>query len=92
MKREKQPFEDDGRTIAPMDFADHPSPFGRLPKRKERVQSGESENTTDVPPISKQERRAYVFSALKASLLIGGVFILVLGLFVLLLDILLYYL
>ena len=46
----------------------------------------EEESMEQLPPISKEERRIYIFAALKAALLIGLAFIAGLGIVIWLLD------
>jgi len=86
-------FEDDGRTIAPMDYVSKPSPFlGRdsmLPRTKDEAQKFERKTEEYATPFTREERSAAVAGALKAALLIGGAFIVVLGAVILLMDILL---
>lgn len=89
----KNDFEDDGRTIASMDYVSRPSPFlGRdpmLPRTKDEARKFERKTDENVPPVSKEERSAMVRGALMSALLIGAVFIVGIGAVILLMDILL---
>ena len=80
MKR-KRKEEDDGRVIADMRALDELSPYAMPRRPEQRPPDGEEE--PPAPPFSKEERRAYVSGALKASLLIGGVFVVLGFLFIL---------
>lgn len=74
MERKHRPAEeDDGRTVADMSGIERPSL--RLPRR-ERDVSPEEGPEKDFSP---EDRRLYVFAALRAALLIGLVFIAGLG-------------
>ena len=72
--------DDDGRTIADMSGVSRPNAFvyrradDARPKKRERM-----EREGDPSPYTSEERRMYVFAALKASLLIAAVFIVGLG-------------
>ena len=86
-KRQREEFEDDGRTIADMSGVGHQPVF--LPRRPQRRTPDRTEDDRAAPPreedlLTPQERRWYVLGALKAALLIGLVFIVGLGLVVLL--------
>ncbi|MBO5868350.1 MAG: hypothetical protein J6Q54_05540 [Oscillospiraceae bacterium] len=89
----KDDFQDDGRTIAPMDDVYRPSPFlGRspmIPRTRDEQRKQDPNKEGEIPEFSKEERSAAVWGAMKAALLIGGAFILGLGLIILLMDILL---
>ncbi len=79
-KERKRPAEDDdGRTIADMNVDGMPWYTGgvRDPFRTEDAPR------EDRPPMSREERRGYIWAALKASLLIGAVFAAAYGLFLL---------
>ena len=77
MKR-REPFEDDGRTVADMSGIYRESPL-RLPRRKtEKMQ----EDTQPKPAYTRKERIWAMLGAMKAVLVIAGVYIL--GLLVLL--------
>ena len=70
-KRNGLPEDDDGRTIADMNVDGMPWYTGgvRDPFRARDAQEEEK------PPMSREERRGYIWAALKASLLIGSVFV-----------------
>ena len=72
-KKPKEPFEDDGRTIADMSGVESASTslLGRLPRR----QRDKSEPQTHPEPLTKRQNRMVIGGALLAALLIGGVFI-----------------
>ena len=70
-KTRKDDFEDDGRTIVPMDVDGMPwSTRGVRDMFREKTPPTD----TEKPPMSRDERRSYIWAAVKASLLIGGVF------------------
>ena len=74
MPKKREPFEDDGRTIADMSSVENPSTslLGRLPRRTR------DRSDTPVPPsepLTKRQSRMAIGGALLAALLIGGVFI-----------------
>lgn len=73
-KKQKEPFEDDGRTIADMSFVESASTslIGRLPRRHEKTNEEASRN---AEPLTKRQNRAAIGGALLAALVIGGVFI-----------------
>ena len=72
-RKKKEPFEDDGRTIADMSGVENPSTslLGRLPRRKR----DKSVQETHPEPLTKEQNRMVIGGALLAALLIGGVFI-----------------
>lgn len=72
-KKPKEPFEDDGRTIADMSGVENPSTslLGRLPRRRR----DKSDQQTPTEPLTKRQNRMVIGGALLAALLIGGVFI-----------------
>ena len=74
-KKTKEPFEDDGRTIADMSGVEnhHASLIGRLPRRNRE----KADEAPDPPaePLSKRQGRMAIGGALLAALLVGGVFI-----------------
>ena len=73
-KKKKEPFEDDGRTIADMSDVESASTslLGRLPRRRR----DKSETLTQPSePLTKAQNRMVIGGALLAALLIGGVFI-----------------
>ena len=80
MKKRKVYEDDDGRTIADMSGVSNPSAF--VPRR-EKPQGQDRENSflfeKHEEPFTREERRIYFLAALKASLLIGGAFIIGLG-------------
>ena len=84
MKKRKVYEDDDGRTIADMSDISHPATF--VPRR-EKPQSQEKKGSflaeEHEEPFTREERRMYVFAALKASLLIAAAFIVGLGVVVL---------
>ena len=85
----RRKFEDDGRTIADMSdigsFAG-PSMFGRVDGlRKKKAPEEPSTPLSEEDQFTGEEKRWFLLGALKASLLIGGVFIGGLALVVLLL-------
>ena len=90
MKQRKQYEDDDGRTIADMGDVSSPSlfTFRREAPRENREPSPNTERTPNESPFTPEERRIYVFAALKASLLIAAAFIVGLGLAILLMILL----
>ena len=86
MKRQKKTYDDDdGRTIADMSGVEKPKPFGDwFPS----LNTGPSEKEGDEKkePIPRETRRAYVLSAVLASLLIAFVFAFFIGLAILLMT------
>ncbi len=88
-KKDKVYEDDDGRTIADMSGVDHPSSFlPRFPSGDDGksghrdISSGEDDRPWENSSLTKEERRAYILGALGAALLIGGIFIIVLGLLI----------
>ena len=73
-KKKKEPFEDDGRTIADMSSVENPSTslLGRLPRR---LREKSETPATQSEPLTKRQSRMAIGGALLAALLIGGVFI-----------------
>ena len=72
--RKREPFEDDGRTIADMSgIAPQPTILPRRKPRKEPETSGEGLELTH------KEKRWAVLGAMKAVLLIAGAYLLGLG-------------
>ena len=69
-RRKRDDFEDDGRTIVPMDVDGMPWHIEgvRDPFRKKDAPP------SDRPPMSRYERRGYLWAAVKAGLLIAAVF------------------
>lgn len=87
----KQYDEDDGRTIVDMSGVGDDSLFslGKISRKDFQNPDDEkkSKNPYDYSPdITREERRWYILGALKAALLIGGAFIVGLGLLVFLLT------
>ena len=76
----KRPFEDDGRTIAEMHVEGMP---WYKPGRGENPNAGDPDKQE---ALSREDRRAYVWGAIKASLLVFAVFALVFLLFLLFAD------
>jgi hypothetical protein len=85
--KKKKYDEDDGRTIADMSSIDRQLPLGMgfvrdIPVKKPQ-KSEKSGSDREIPEwestLSREERKIYVFAALKAAMLIGGVFLLGLG-------------
>ena len=81
MKERKEYDRDDGHTVADMSGISRPPAF--IPRRA-KPQRQEEENSflfekKDETPLTPEERRMYVFAALKASLLIAAAFIAGLG-------------
>ena len=85
MKNKNEEFEDDGHTIVDMSQVERPNLFSF--RRNDTVANHEveSKRSSDNYSYSKEERRWAIFGALKASMLIGLAYIVVLGLVVLLL-------
>ena len=71
-RRRTEEFEDDGRTIVPMNVDGMPW-YTRGVEDPEQRQAPEAGRDTR-PPLSKQEARGYAWAAVKAGLLIGAVF------------------
>ncbi len=63
-------FEDDGRTIVPMDVDGMP---WHIEGVRDRFLTGKKADDGRTS-MSKDERRGYVWAAVRAGLLIGGVF------------------
>lgn len=90
MARKKVYDDDDGRTIADMSQVDRQRLF--VPRRgahnrpEAPTQEPEEERPWEAAKrlLSRQERRWYLLGALKAALLIAGVFIVIFGLAILL--------
>ena len=73
-KRREYP-DDDGRTIVDMSGVENVNRISFAPHIREQQMNTEEDNSPPNEPISKEERRLYVFAALRAALLIGGVFL-----------------
>ena len=76
--------DDDGRTVADMSGIDggFSNPFGK--KKKPAQDPDQTKNLHHEPIMNKKEEFWYIMGALKAALLIGGAFIVGLGLVILL--------
>lgn len=72
MKKEYD--DDDGRVVADMSDVERRSPLDGWFPRKFRKKPSVAEPTEKTEPLKKEERRAYVISALLSALLIGGIF------------------
>ena len=89
MDKRKIYDDDDGRTIADMSDLTRPSLLGSprgVSKRREMSEPSQERRypwEEEAEPFTREERRLYVFAALKASLLIAAVFIVGLGLAIL---------
>ena len=80
--KQKEPFEDDGRTIADMSgVTRRPLLLFRTPEREESRQE-QPESDQKPPELSKEEQRSFMAGALGAALLIGSIFIVAGGLFI----------
>ena len=83
MKKDKsdRDFEDDGRSVADMSEIDKPSLFTfRSPPKtsasdEEKNKEGKAWEPPEYVPMSKEDRRPYLFAAVGASLLIVAVFL-----------------
>ncbi len=73
-KRREYP-DDDGRTIVDMSGVEDVNRIRFVPHTREQKMNTEEDHSPPAEPISKEERRLYVFAALRAALLIGGVFL-----------------
>ena len=87
--------DDDGRTIADMSQVKRPSLFGNLPgsayqreeQPEEREEAKKSSPWVDNS-LSKQDRHAFFFGTMKASLLICAAYLVGFGVFILILTLL----
>lgn len=77
-RKPKDDFEDDGRTIVPMNVEGMP-----WYTKNTRDPYAEGSSGAEKPSMSREERRGYIWAALKASLLIGAAFAAAYGLFLL---------
>lgn len=81
--KKKKYDDDDGRTVADMSGLDRQLPFGMGYVRTDKIKKRDTEDNKDTPEwessFTPDERRIYVFAALKAALLIGAVFIVCIG-------------
>ena len=72
--------EDDGRTIADMSGVSRRNLFGfNLPKNAPAPPNSAAQDRGNVPELTRGERMAAVWGALKATLLIGSVYAVILG-------------
>ena len=80
-RRSKREYpDDDGRTIVPMNVDGMPWYTRGVDDPGAR---GSSAGESAKPPMSREERRGYIWAAVKASLLIGSVFAVAFFLFIL---------
>lgn len=93
--KKHEPFEDDGRTIVDMSGVDVPSPFlPRKPRQLDRDNASPEQPEKPRRPweepdtLDAKQRVWAALGALKAGLMIGGVYIVGLGLIVLLMVLL----
>ena len=84
MKNKNEEFEDDGHTIVDMSQVERPNLFSFRSNDRTNHEV-KSKRSSDNYSYSNEERRWAIFGALKASMLIGLAYIVVLGLVVLLL-------
>mgnify|MGYP004500563383 FL=1 len=84
MKNKNEEFEDDGHTIVDMSQVERPNLFS-FRRNDTANHEVKSKRSSDNYSYSYEERRWAIFGALKASMLIGLAYIVVLGLVVLLL-------
>ena len=77
-KQRKQYDDDDGRVIASMNVDGMP-----WYQRSQRFERNKREQASDFSDLTKEESREIVKGAMKAALLIAGVFILAMLLFIL---------
>lgn len=93
--KDNKNFEDDGRTVADMSAIDGYSGSalmrGLFAKKNKEKQSGEpqADDNSLQEQMPKEERRAYVLSAIGAVLLIGAAFMGGIGLIIWLMTLLL---
>ena len=87
-RKEKHWEDDDGRTIADMSQVKRPSLFGNLPgSAYQREEAKKSPPWVDNS-LSKQDRHAFFFGTMKASLLICAAYLVGFGVFILILTLL----
>ena len=79
-KPKKDDVVDDGRTIVPMDVEGMPWSTRGV---RDMFREEKPATDTEKPPMSREERRGYIWAAVKAGLLIGSVFAAGYGLFLL---------
>ena len=77
-KQRKRYDDDDGRVIASMNVDGMP-----WYQRSQRFERNKREQASDFSDLTKEETRELVKGAMKASLLIAGIFILAMLLFIL---------
>lgn len=77
-KQRKRYDDDDGRVIASMNVDGMP-----WYQRSQRFERNKREQASDFSDLTKEETREIVKGAMKASLLIAGIFILAMLLFIL---------
>ena len=85
MAKKKDDFYDDGRTVVDMSGVEHQPLFiPRLPKKKEeQTENGwQAREESSSEKMSREDRKAYVFGAMGAALLVAGIFILAAFLFI----------
>ncbi len=87
MARSRKTYDDDdGRTIVDMSGVERPSMFGHLPQKKENRAFSAPEEKPERPwensGYNRSERRAAVFGALKAGLLVALAYIVGLGILI----------
>lgn len=72
-KKEKDLFEDDGRTIADMSAVTRRNPFGFVPRDNDpaRASHAETGSTGENSTLTRKERIWAILGAMKAVLLIG---------------------
>ena len=82
----KHEFEDDGRTVASMDGVGRTHGFEALDRLKEfgnqkKMRDMEPVTRPDIPQdeLSGEERRWYIFGAIRAGLMIGAAYVVGLG-------------
>ena len=75
MARKRDYADDDGRTIVDMSGVEDVNRISFVPRTPETKNDVADDNAPPPEPISKEERRLYVFAALKAALLIAAVFL-----------------
>lgn len=84
----KDEYEDDGHTIVDMSSVERPNLFSfrNISSKPSNVQEKkENDRPWEDHSLSKSERRWAILGALKASLMIGGAYIIGLGIIILLL-------
>ena len=74
MAKKREPFEDDGRTIASMDFDAYKNPTKQNGPQKKKQPGAE---------LTNDQMKEVLKGSFKASLLVGGIFTVALILFIL---------